>query len=73
MDIYFLIQASIALYKAEDHKDQLWCPGQIQGPKLQGLSLCSAFCRGQDHLLGFSSRWGDICSGVGDAPSLQLP
>lgn len=67
MDIYFLVQASITLYKAKDHRDQLWSPGWIQGPILQGLSLFSACCRGQDHLLGFSSKWGDLCRGVGEA------
>lgn len=58
-DVHPLVQASIMLHKAEDHRDELWSPGRIQGLILQGLSLrlrCPTCCIRQVNFIDFS-RW----------------
>lgn len=58
-DIHPLVQASITLHKAEDHRDQLWSPGRIQGLILPGLPLrlrCPTCCIEQGNFIDNSSR-----------------
>lgn len=58
MDIYVLVQLSIALHKTEDHRDPLLCPECLEGTILQELSPAA-----EDRAISLVSPLGEV---IGD-------